>query len=196
VASVREALGIVHYRRAEWSQALAEFRTARRLSGSNHLIPQMADTERGLGRPQRALDLAATPEAEKLSQADRVELAIVVSGARRDMGQDEAAVASLRGLARTTRPSQPWAARLFYGYADALLATGSVEEAREWFARALDADAEGETDASERLAELDGVELTDLELDAEGTESDGDPSEDDRSGSDRNAGDDGQARRR
>ncbi|GAA1157520.1 tetratricopeptide repeat protein [Ornithinicoccus hortensis] len=167
VASVREALGVVHYRRGEWSNALAEFRTARRLSGSNHLLPQMADVERGLGRPERALELAAGPEAESLTRADRVELAIVVSGARRDLGQHEAGAATLRDLARSTRPSQPWAARLFYAYAEALLGLGQDDEAREWFDRALAADAADETDAAERLAELDGVAFTDLEEEAD-----------------------------
>ena len=45
-------------------------------------------------------------------------------------------------------------------------AVGRDEEAREWFARAADADDELETDAADRLAELDGVVLTDL-LDGE-----------------------------
>lgn len=172
VASVREALGVIHYRRGEWSNALAEFRTARRLSGSNHLLPQMADVERGLGRPERALDLATGPEADSLTRADRVELAIVVSGARRDMGQADAAAATLRDLARTTRPAQPWAGRLFYAYADALLELGQADEARGWFAQALAADDAEETDAQERLAELDGIAFTDLEEAEDGADED------------------------
>jgi predicted negative regulator of RcsB-dependent stress response len=57
----------------------------------------------------------------------------------------------------------PWAARLRYAYADALLAIGRTDEARDWFARAVEADAEGTTDAAERLLELDGVVLDDDE---------------------------------
>ncbi|HWM40222.1 MAG TPA: hypothetical protein VNS49_24270, partial [Streptomyces sp.] len=57
---------------------------------------------------------------------------------------------------------QPWTARLRYAYADALLEVGGREdEAREWFAKALEADQSGATDASDRLAELDGVEFVD-----------------------------------
>lgn len=43
----------------------------------------MADCERGLERPERAIALAASPEAETLDASAKVEgLAIVVSGAR------------------------------------------------------------------------------------------------------------------
>lgn len=168
VASVREALGMVHYRRGEWSKALGEFRTARRLSGSDHLLPLLADVERGLGRPERALELAASAEATRLAHTDRIELAIVVSGARRDLGQTDAAVQTLRDLVRTIRPGQESAVRLAYAYADALAADGDPAGAREWFSTALDLDRDGSTDAAERLAELDGIEIIDLvEQDAE-----------------------------
>jgi hypothetical protein len=48
-------------------------------------------------------------------------------------------------------------ARLRYAYADTLLAAGREEEALEWFHRAAAADADGATDAIERIAELEGV---------------------------------------
>lgn len=168
VAAVREALGLVHYRRGEYADALREFRTARRLSGSHHLLPYMVDCERGLGRLERALELASSPEADKLSQADRIELAIVVSGVRRDLGQARAAVVGLRIPALERADRQPWAARLLYAYAEALLATGDEAGARDWFARAVDADASGETDAADRLDELDGLVMTDLLADEDG----------------------------
>lgn len=174
VSTVREALGLVHHRRGEWAKALGEFRTARRLSGSDHLLPQMADCERGLGRPERAIALAATPEARRLTRRERTELAIVVSGARRDLGQHDAAVLELRDLAQGTGPQQPGAARLYYAYADALLDAGDMVAARDWFSRAVDADRELETEAAERLAELDGVVLIDV---AEGAADEGDPGE-------------------
>ncbi|NLG23706.1 MAG: tetratricopeptide repeat protein [Actinomycetales bacterium] len=162
VAVVREVLGFVYYRRAEWAEALREFRTARRLSGSNHLLPQIADVERGLGRPDRAIELSQEAAADALSAADRVELAIVVSGARRDLGQAEAAVQTLRDLVHASPPQRSWAPRLYYAYADALLAIGDEEEARGWFARAVDADKDALTDAPDRLAELDGIDITDV----------------------------------
>ncbi len=61
----------------------------------------------------------------------------------------------------------PWTARLRYAYADALLAAGREQEAREWFGKALEADKDGATDASDRLAELDGVEFVDAFDDSE-----------------------------
>lgn len=166
VPAAREALGLVAYRKGEWARALSEFRTVRRLSGSSHLLALMVDCERGLGRPERALELATSPEVRTLAVEDRVELAIVVSGIRRDLGQAEAArqaldIPQLKGTAR-----KPWSARLAYAYAEALLALGHEEEARDWFARAAAVDDELETDAAERLAELDGIAFTDL-LDGE-----------------------------
>jgi hypothetical protein len=65
VPAAREALGLVAYRKGEWGRALSEFRTARRLSGSSHMLPLMVDCERGLGRPERALDLATSPRGAR-----------------------------------------------------------------------------------------------------------------------------------
>jgi tetratricopeptide (TPR) repeat protein len=162
VPAAREALGLVAYRKGEWARALSEFRTVRRLSGSSHLLPLMVDCERGLGRPERALELATSPEARTLAVEDRVELAIVVSGIRRDRGQLDAARLALDIPQLRATSRRPWSARLAYAYAEALLALGRTEDARDWFARAADADDDLQTDASERLAELDGVVLTDL----------------------------------
>jgi hypothetical protein len=162
VPAAREALGLVAYRKAEWARALSEFRTVRRLSGSSDLLPLMVDCERGLGRPERALELATSPEARGLAVAERVELAIVVSGIRRDLGQLDAARLALEIPQLGGSGRKPWSARLSYAYAEAMLAVAREDEARRWFARAADLDDELETDASERLAELDGVVLTDL----------------------------------
>jgi tetratricopeptide (TPR) repeat protein len=171
VPAAREALGLVHYRKGEWAKALSEFRTARRLSGSSHMLPFMVDAERGLGRHERALDLAASTEAASLAQDERIELAIVVSGIRRDLGQYDAAVVGLQLPQLNAGSRQPWAARLFYAYAEALLAKGDEDGALTWFGHAARADLEGETDAEERLSELDGMVLTDLlEGDDEGDE--------------------------
>src|SRR5450759_5141725 len=162
VPAAREALGLVHYRKGEWAKALSEFRTARRLSGSSHLLPYMVDAERGLGRAERALDLAASPEAANLGQDERIELAIVVSGIRRDLGQYEAAAVGLQVPELKAGSRQPWAPRLFYAYAEALLAKGDDSGALTWFSHAAHADVEGGTDADERVSELSGLVLTDL----------------------------------
>ena len=86
----------------------------------------------------------------------------MVSGIRRDLGQYEAAVVGLQLPELKMGSRQPWAARLFYAYAEALLAKGDEGAALTWFGHAADADVDGETDAAERLSELDGLVMTDL----------------------------------
>lgn len=169
VPAAREALGMVAYRQGDYARALTEFRTVRRLSGSSHLLALMVDCERGLGRHERALDLAGSPEARTLAEADRVELAIVVSGIRRDLGQDDAALVALQLPALKRKHLGQAGARLAYAYADLLLSTGEADAAREWFAKAAAADTELTTDAVERLEELDGVIVTDLGEDEPGS---------------------------
>jgi hypothetical protein len=88
----------------------------------------------------------------------------VSAGARRDMGQLDAAVVALQIPELDPRRRDPWSARLFYAYADNLAATGREEEAIRWFLNAAEADDDGDTDAAERAVELSGgdtVELTD-----------------------------------
>ncbi len=140
VAVVREVTGLAAYRTGRFAEALAELRTAKRLSGSVHVLPLIADAERGLGRPERALELASGAEARRLSTAERVEMMIVVSGARRDLGQLDAAVVALQ-TPELKQERAPWWPRLAYAYADALDAAGRSEEARGWFVRTAAADA-------------------------------------------------------
>ncbi|MFE2131296.1 tetratricopeptide repeat protein [Streptomyces amritsarensis] len=165
VAAVREAAGFAAYATQKYSEALAEFRAAKRMTGSVELWPVMADCERGLGRPERALAMAGEPEVQKLDKAGQVEMRLVAAGARRDQGQLEAAIVTLQSPELASNAVQPWTARLRYAYADALLAAGREDEAREWFGKALEADKDGATDASDRLAELDGVEFVDAAID-------------------------------
>jgi tetratricopeptide (TPR) repeat protein len=163
VGAVREAAGVTAYLAGEWADALSELRTARRITGRADHLHVMADCERALGRPERALTYGDDPAVPSLDQQTRVELVIVLSGARRDLGQPEAGVVVLQDPARRTTAKRPWAARLWYAYADALLAAGREEEARDWFSQAADVDGDGETDAADRLLELDGVILDEPE---------------------------------
>ncbi|MGW5581314.1 Replicase polyprotein 1ab [Micromonospora chokoriensis] len=157
ISAVREAVGLAAYHAGEWQTAIAELRTYHRMSGLQSHLAVLADCERALGRPERAIDLFRGADREKLDQAVAIELLIVAAGARGDLGQKDAAVAMLQVPDLTSEATVPWTARLRYAYADALLAVGRREEAREWFSRAADVDTEGETDAAERLLELDGV---------------------------------------
>ncbi|MCC9311165.1 tetratricopeptide repeat protein [Kitasatospora sp. RB6PN24] len=169
VPSVREAAGFASYMTQRYLEALTEFRAARRMTGRADLWPVMADCERGLGRPEKALAMAGEPEVKQLDKAGQVEMRLVAAGARTDMGQFDAAVVTLQSPELASSAIQPWTARLRYAYADALIAAGRADEAREWFAKAAEADPEGSTNASERLAEIDGLEFVDA-LDPEAEE--------------------------
>ncbi len=162
VGVVREASGIAAYRTGRWAEALSELRAARRMTGRDDYLPILADCERALDRPDRALALVREADTSALDRATQIELRIVESGIRRDQGLADAAVVVLQVPELTSARLRPWSARLFYAYADALLAAGRAGEARDAFSRAAAADADGETDAADRLDELDGVEFEDL----------------------------------
>ncbi len=156
IAVVRETAGVIAYHAGEWAEALSELRTARRMSGGAGLLAVMADCERGLGRPERAIELGRSDEARQLSGDEAAELRIVVAGARMDLGQYDQAVVSLQTPDLDPSRTGSSAARLFYAYAEALLAAERTDEALKWFLNAASADLDGETDAEERADELAG----------------------------------------
>jgi tetratricopeptide (TPR) repeat protein len=172
IAAVREAAGVAAYRAGEWAEAIAELRTARRMTGDSSHLPLIADSERALGRPERALALVRSPEAAALAPRLRAEMRIVESGARRDLGQLDAALVALQGPDLDRRTTHEWSARLWYAYADLLVERGDLDGARNWFLAAASVDADGETDAADRLLELDGVTVYE---DADDTFDDEDP---------------------
>ncbi|NUT71765.1 hypothetical protein HNO81_11390 [Pseudarthrobacter sp. C4D7] len=137
LAAVREAVGLTAYAAGHYGEALREFRTFRRISGSNVHLPVMADCERGLGRPDRALDVARSEEAQDLDAPGKVELAIVAAGARTDLGQLDAAVAELEIPQLDMNRAFSYSPRLFRAYADALAAAGRQEEADKWNRQAV-----------------------------------------------------------
>ncbi|WP_458686197.1 tetratricopeptide repeat protein, partial [Nocardia tengchongensis] len=156
IAVVRETAGVAAYHAGEWAEALSELRTARRMSGGAGLLAVMADCERGLGRPERAIELGRSDEARALQGDEATELRIVVAGARMDLGQFDQAVVTLQTAELDPARTGSAAARLFYAYAEALMAADRADEALTWFMNAASADLDGETDAEERAAELSG----------------------------------------
>lgn len=154
IAAIREAVGIAAYRCGDWAQALSELRAARRLGSKSVLLPLIADCERGVGRPERAIELTRSPDAAALTGDDADELRIVAAGARSDLGQLEQALAVLSAPAPDPTRTGTTAARLFYVYAETLLALGRNEEALQWFMHSARADVDGVTDAEERVHEL------------------------------------------
>jgi tetratricopeptide (TPR) repeat protein len=156
VAVVRETVGLVAYRAGHWAEAISELRAARRMGGGPGHLAVLADCERALGNPDKAIEISRSTEAEALDPAAAAELTIVTAGARADLGQIDAALVTLEAAGATGSAVEPWTARLQFAYADLLARAGRRREALDWFMRAYDADTEDETDAAERIAELAG----------------------------------------
>ena len=149
LAVVRESAGYAAYRAGHYEIALKELRAAHRISGDVSMWPVMADCERGLGRPLKALNLAGSDEVKRLAKPEEIEMRIVASGARRDLGELDAAVITLTCKELKTE-NEEWAVRLRYAYADALHTAGRKQEATEWFGKCAAIDHEELTDADER----------------------------------------------
>ena len=179
-AAVREAAGLTAYHAGEWQTAMSELRAYHRMTGRQTHLAVLADCERALGRPERAIDLFRTADRAQLGRDEATELLIVAAGARGDLGQHEAAVAMLQVRELTSADEEAWAGRLRYAYADALLAAGRRDEAREWFARAAEVDTELSTDAVERLLDLDGIVIDDETDEFEESDEKGEPEEKDQ----------------
>ncbi len=151
VGGVREAYGIIAYRAGDFRTASRELRTALRITGRTDLLPMIADCERGLGRPERALDIAASDDASKLGVVAAIELMIVVAGAYADTGDIQTALRTLEIPALRHKVDGRWQVRLWVAYSDLLARAERHEEAKRWLTLAADADTEGVTDAAERL---------------------------------------------
>jgi hypothetical protein len=149
VAVVRETAGYAAYRVGKYEIAIKDLKAAFRINGDASIWPVLADCERGLGRPRKALELAGAPEAKKLAKDQAIELRIVAAGARLDLGEIDAAVVTLQTNDLNTE-NDSWAIRLRYAYADALAAAGRNEEAKKWFKKCAELDHEESTDAAER----------------------------------------------
>lgn len=161
IAVVREACGEAAYAAGEYAEALSELRAAKRMNGATDYLPVMADCERALGRPEKALALAQSPAVANFESDQQAEMTIVEAGARRDLGQLDAALRTLENAPLRSKSRAAWVVRLRYAYADTLAAAGRTEDAVVWFHRTAGIDGEAITDASERLAELEGVVVTD-----------------------------------
>lgn len=166
---VREATGEAAYAAGEYAAALNEFRALRRMSGGDEFLPAMADCERALGHPDKALRLVKEGLATSPEFPQRVELRLVEAGARQDLGQPDEALRLLRHELESSGGKGPrlTRVRLRYAYADLLARNGDDDGAERWFAAAAALDTEGETDAADRVAALQGLvlELDEDELD-------------------------------
>ncbi|MEO6827123.1 MAG: hypothetical protein ABI255_09150 [Microbacteriaceae bacterium] len=140
IAIVRETLAITAYRIGDFALALRELRTYRRISGHDDQLPLMVDSERGVGRPDRALELGRSVPHSTLSPAVQVALAIAMSGARLDLGQPDAALAELEIPQLDPDRAFDWSPDLFYAYAEVLDELDRAADAALWRDRAVRAE--------------------------------------------------------
>jgi hypothetical protein len=158
---VRETLGITAYLLGDFALALRELRTHRRLSGSSANLPMMVDCERGLERPERALELAGGADVGSLDNAVQVELAIARSGARLDLNQPDRALLELQIPQLDPDVAYSYSPALFDAYAVVLEELGKTDEAASWGKRAtIAAEALGQVGVDDDVVY---VELIDQE---------------------------------
>ena len=136
IAVVRETVGIAAYQTGDFALSLRELRTHRRLSGSDANLPMMVDCERGLGRPDKAIELAHSVDPNTLDTTVRVELAIALSGARLDKGQADKALLELQIPELNPDVAYRYSPALFDAYAVVLDELGRSDEAATWGSRA------------------------------------------------------------
>ena len=164
IAVVRESVGITAYALGEFELALRELRTYRRISGRDDQLPLMVDSERGIGRPEKALELGRSVLRSTLDIPVQVALAIAMSGARLDLGQQEAALTELQIPQLDPERAYVWSPALFDAYATVLEDLGREEEAEQWWQR-----SDRATAALDRAAIPEGEDTVEI------IDEDGDP---------------------
>jgi tetratricopeptide (TPR) repeat protein len=153
--AARELLGLALYRAERFREALREFQAYRRITGrldQNHLI---ADCQRALGAPDKAIEPAREALGARIPEDARVEAAVVGAAALADLGRFDEALALLRSMPARGRAVRSFDLRLWYVAGDVLERSGRSREAAEEFRRIVRHDAQA-FDAAERLATLGG----------------------------------------
>lgn len=155
LAVVREATGEAAYAAGHYAEALADLRAAKRMNGAPDYLPIMADCHRALGHPEQAVKLARSASVANFAPEAKAEMTIVEAGARRDMGQLDAALRTLELAPLTSKSRASWVVRLRYAYADTLVAAERWQDALTWFHRTMAIDADELTDAGQRAEEIE-----------------------------------------
>ncbi|MFJ2618270.1 hypothetical protein [Glutamicibacter sp. NPDC087344] len=165
VAVVREAVGIAAYHAGKYADSLRELRTHRRISGSDYNLPLIADSLRGLGRVEKAIELAQSEESANLEPSVKVEMQIVLAGCLSDLGKQDEALAALETLEQLNfNRAFSFSPRLFAVYAELLESAGRSEEAARWVKqvavaeRALGIEEETESFIVDLAPEMDDEE--------------------------------------
>lgn len=185
IAIVRETLAITAYANEDFALALRELRTYRRISGKDDQLPLMVDSERGVGRPDRALELGRSVDRTTLDRGTRAELAIAMSGAQLDLGETERALLELDVPELDPDVAFPWSPGMFAARATVLEELGRDDEAKTWRQRAEVAAAaigvDDDDDFDDEVVFIDEIDeiALEVEYDDEEDDLDGDDLEDD-----------------
>ncbi|MFM9099148.1 MAG: hypothetical protein ACKOOJ_02375 [Actinomycetota bacterium] len=131
LAIVRERAGVAALRAGFFKEALKDLRAALRIGGSIEMQPFIAQCEAELGNARKALEIAGSVDEAKLSKSGRVEMRIAAAKARSILGQNDAAVVTLKCSELNTTDAT-WSKRLHKAYRDALIASGEVSQAKDF----------------------------------------------------------------
>ena len=151
LALVREAVGVAAYRCQDFKFALSELKAARRISGKPDTLSLIADCERALNRPEKAIEIMNEKDINQMDRVDYHELMITIVGARKDLGQKDAGLALAKIKEFNSSDVSESVAKMRFVYAQTLLDLGRTEEAKIWFEKTLKSDPENFTGAKEML---------------------------------------------
>ena len=189
----RETLALVAYRQGDYKLALKEFRTAHRMNGYSDYLPFIADCERGMGNPRKAIEEATSEEGSQLQGESKAEIFLVYAGALGDLGLWDKAIETVQALVKARGLSGDYRMRAVQAEQNFLEQAGRSQEALELepLLDRLEAeyadedeDEDGQKDGQSEeilidydLEHLDSAMMEDLSIDPDGGEDDSDEAE-------------------
>ena len=173
----RETLAFVAYRQGDYKLALREFRTAFRMNGFLDYLPFIADCERGVGEPKKAIEVAVSDDAKYLRGEAKAEMFLVYAGALGDLKMWDKAIEIVHTLGRSKGLAGEYRMRAVQAEQYFLEEAGRTDEAIA-LDRLLDklelqyADVEDDETSDDLVVEYDMQELNDELMDVLGISED------------------------
>ena len=173
----RETLAFVAYRQGDYKLALREFRTAFRMNGFLDYLPFIADCERGMGEPKKAIGTAMSDDAKYLRGESKAEMFLVYAGALGDLELWNKAIEIVHTLGRSKGLAGEYRMRAVQAEQYFLEQAGRSDEAVA-LDQLLDklelqyADAEEDETSDDLVIEYDMQELNDELMDKLGISED------------------------
>ena len=173
----RETLAFVAYRQGDYKLALREFRTAFRMNGFLDYLPFIADCERGMGEPKKAIETAMSDDAKYLCGESKAEMFLVYAGALGDLELWNKAIEIVHTLGRSKGLAGEYRMRAVQAEQYFLEQAGRSDEAVA-LDQLLDklelqyADAEEDETSDDLVIEYDMQELNDELMDKLGISED------------------------